>query len=205
MPVGGGNPMPSEWITVYLKRFLLEQVAEEFLDPARIEIIPAVCSQDLQIESLSLALEQEIKTQYRSGRLFGEYLGSALAAHVLSRYTTKPLALPEHRGGMSKYLLRRTVDYIRSNLGTDLCLSELAENVGMSQWHFCRSFKQSTGMSPHQYVLRQRIEEAKRRLARRDADLSEIATELGFNNHSHFTNRFKRIVGCTPKQFRLRS
>jgi AraC family transcriptional regulator len=149
-------------------------------------------------------LEQEVRDHYPSGRLFGEFLGNALAAHVLSRYAARPLRLPEYRGGISRYLLRRILDYIRSHLGENLRLSELAENAGMTQWHFCRAFKQSTGMSPHQYVLRQRIEEAKRRLARPQADLSQIASELGFNNHSHFTSKFKRIVGCTPRQFRSR-
>jgi AraC family transcriptional regulator len=205
MPFGGSNPEPSAWITVYLKQSLVKQVGEEFLDPARIEIVHTVVPQDAQFEWLSLALEHEIKGQYRSGRLFGESLATALAAHVLSRYTTKRLTIPEYRGGMSRYLLQRTIDYIRNHLGTDLRLSELAENVGMSHWHFCRSFRQSTGMSPHQYVLRQRIEEAKRKLVRRDADLSEIAAELGFNNHSHFTSTFKKIAGCTPRQFRSRS
>jgi AraC family transcriptional regulator len=204
MSFGGVNPKPSGWITVYVKPFLLERVAAEFVNPAQIEIVPSLISRDPQIDWLSLTLEREVKDHYRSGRLFGEAVATALAAHLLAQYAVKPLTIREFRGGMSKYLLRRTIDYMQNNLGTNLRLSELADNVQMSQWHFCRMFKQSMGISPHQYLLRQRIEAAKKRLMRPNADLLEISTELGFNNRSHFTSIFRRLVGCTPTQFMSR-
>ncbi|NJP21065.1 MAG: helix-turn-helix transcriptional regulator [Hydrococcus sp. CRU_1_1] len=62
-------------------------------------------------------------------------------------------------------------------------------------------FKQSTGLSPHRYVIQHRIERAKELLHCQELSISDISTQLGFADHSHFTRYFKRIIGVTPKQF----
>ncbi len=87
---------------------------------------------------------------------------------------------------------------MQSNLGADLPLAELAANVQMSLWHFCRMFKQSTGPSPHRYLMRERIEAAKRLLAKPHRNLENIATELGFSDQSHLITMFRRFTGLTP-------
>ena len=72
----------------------------------------------------------------------------------------------------------------------------------MSSWHFIRSFKTITGISPHQYVLQQRIKKAQYLLQQNQISISEIAATVGFCDQSHFTKYFKRIVGITPRQYR---
>lgn len=201
MVFGGGNPQPSSWATIYVKPKLFEQIAAEFENPDRVEVIPSAGFRDPQIERLTLALESDMRSGYGCGRVFGESVGAALAAHLLANYVVKPFKPRWYRGGMSKYVLSRTLDYIKGNIGADLRLAELAEVAQMSPWHFCRMFKQSTGLSPHQYLMRERIETAKRLLAGRNSNIEEIARELGFTDRSHFITMFKRYNGCTPREY----
>lgn len=192
---------PVAALSIYLKPSLIARAAADMIDPSKIEIVPQVAIADPTLERLALALESELRDGFRSSRLFGEAVGTAVAAHLLTRYAVKPAVLRDYRGGMPRYLLRRTIDYMQSNLGADLRLPELAENVQMSPWHFCRMFKQSTGLSPHQYLMRERIEAAKRLLVRPHRNVEEIAAALGFTDQSHFITVFRRLAGCTPKQF----
>ncbi len=196
---GASSQGPVEVVSIYLKPSLIAQASAE-MDPANVEIEPQVSLTDLTLHRRALALEAELRSGLPANRLFGESIGAAIAAHLLGRYGKKPMA-QAYRGGMPKYLLRRTIDHMQSNLGADLRLSELAANVQMSPWHFCRTFKQSTGLSPHKYLMRERIEAAKQLLARPHRNLEEIATQLGFTDQSHFITVFHRIAGYTPGQF----
>jgi len=95
----------------------------------------------------------------------------------------------------------RTEDFIEAHLGEDFGLAELAANVGMSRYHFCRLFKQSTNLSPHQFVIRRRVERAQQLLKDHRLTMAEIATNLGFSDQSHFARVFRRLVGTTPKRY----
>ena len=186
---------------IYLKPSTIAHAVDDLVNPDAIEIVPQIGIFDPQVSQIALVLESELQSGFKSGRLFGESLGTALAAHLLARYAVRPMRLQDYRGGMPKYLLRRTIDYMQSNLGADLPLAELAENVQMSLWHFCRMFKQATGLSPHQYLMRERIEAAKRLLVKPQASQEKIATELGFSDQSHLVTVFRRFTGFTPKQY----
>jgi AraC-like DNA-binding protein len=99
--------------------------------------------------------------------------------------------------------LREILNHIDANLESDIRLAELAQIHGWSPYYFCRIFKKSTGLTPHQYVLRQRVEKAKNLLGNSSLDLSNVALEAGFANQSHFGTIFRRFTGYTPKQYRL--
>ena len=101
--------------------------------------------------------------------------------------------------------LSRVVSYIDANLALDLCVSTLAEVAGMSSFYFCRSFKQTTGMTPHRFVLQRRMQLAKQLLQQERMPLFQIAQEIGFPDQSQFTRVFRKIVGTTPSQFRKRT
>jgi AraC family transcriptional regulator len=106
-------------------------------------------------------------------------------------------------GGLPTWRLHRTIDYITGHLDSALSLPELAANVELSPFHFCRMFKKSTNLTPHQYILQLRIDRARHLLNGRRR-MAEIAAELGFADQSHFGAVFKRFLGVTPTQF-LRS
>jgi AraC family transcriptional regulator len=105
-------------------------------------------------------------------------------------------------GGLPPRRLQRVFQHIRENLARDLSVAELAQTVGMSQYYFSKLFKMSTGTTPHQYVMRQRVERAQEHLRETRTMLAEIATLVGFETQSHFTSVFRRLVGATPKHYR---
>ena len=93
----------------------------------------------------------------------------------------------------------QVIDYINNHLEQDLSLIELAAIAQMSPHYFSHLFKQSTGMTPHQYVIRCRVECAKELLLQRKLTIAEIAYKVGFANQSHLNRHFKRLLGVTPK------
>jgi AraC family transcriptional regulator len=105
-------------------------------------------------------------------------------------------------GGLSPRHVRRACDFIIEHFAEDICLDDLAELTGLSCKHFVRAFKQSTGWTPHQYLIMQRIEAAKRSLVDAKASLADIAIECGFADQSHFTATFRRAVGVPPGTWR---
>ena len=104
--------------------------------------------------------------------------------------------------GLSKPQLRRAVEYIHSNLEKNPSLAEVAQEIRISPFYFTRLFKQSTGLPPHRYLIRCRIESAKKLLSEADLTIAEIAAKLGFQDQSHFTSQFRRETGTTPKAYR---
>jgi len=102
------------------------------------------------------------------------------------------------------YRLRRVTQYIQEHLQRELRLPELSALVHMSPYHFARLFKRSTGVPPHQFLLRHRIEEARGLLAAQRVPIAEIARSVGFRTPSHFTTTFRRVTGMTPSAYRSR-
>jgi AraC family transcriptional regulator len=106
-----------------------------------------------------------------------------------------------HVGGLSPTQLKLVTNYINDRLEQELSLEELAAIAKLSPAHFCRSFKQSTGFTPHQYVIRQRVERAKLLLIERKIGIAQVAIACGFTHQSHLNRHFKRFTGVTPKIF----
>jgi AraC family transcriptional regulator len=96
------------------------------------------------------------------------------------------------------------IEYIMENLGGNPTLEQMGAVAHLSPYHFARQFKAATGLAPHQYLISRRIERAQH-LLRSDDDLglAEVALRVGFSDQSKFSFHFKRLVGLTPRQFRL--
>jgi AraC family transcriptional regulator len=123
--------------------------------------------------------------------------------HLLRHYCSQPLTLRPYEGGLSSYQLRHALDFIHAVLNCDFKLQEIADRLGMSQYYFCRLFKQSMGVSPYQYVLQQRVELAQRLLIeQRTRAICDIALECGFSSQSQMTEHFRRKTGTTPAAYR---
>jgi AraC family transcriptional regulator len=134
--------------------------------------------------------------------LFSESIAVALSAHIAEHYATLSPQFERHRGGLSPSRLNKVIDYIHANLGDELQLSTLAEVADTNLYHFARAFKQSTGESPHQYVLRRRVEQAKHLLRDPQISVIEASARTGFVDQSHFSKVFRRIVGASPSVYR---
>ena len=98
--------------------------------------------------------------------------------------------------------LQPAIDYIKTHLDCDLSLVKVAEVINISSTYFASLFKRTTGFSPHQYVIQQRVKRAKLLLATTDLAIADIALQVGFSSQSHLTQQFKRLTGMTPKQVR---
>jgi AraC family transcriptional regulator len=180
---------------------LIRRAASEWCDPDHLEFIRQNRVRDPQIGHIGLALKAELENGCLSGRLYGESLGLALAVHLVCRYSALTPTLRAYKGRLGESRLRRTIEYIEDNLGSDLGLEELAANVCVSPHYFCTLSRQSTGMPPHQWVLRRRVERAKQLLVEGRKSILEISAALGFADQSHFGAVFKRLVGTTPAAF----
>jgi RpiB/LacA/LacB family sugar-phosphate isomerase len=124
------------------------------------------------------------------------------AEEIVDSYMNATLAPVDVVGGLPPRRLQRVLSHVRENIEKDLAVGEMAEVVGMSQYYFSKLFKMSTGTTPHQYVMRQRVERAQELLRESQLALVEVATQVGFETQSHFTSVFRRLVGITPKRYR---
>jgi AraC family transcriptional regulator len=157
---------------------------------------------DEQIERMATLFETELRSGCTGGRLYGEYLARALAAYLVRRYS-QPHARPSaSTGPPHKDKIAAALQYIETNAMQELSITRLARTVHLSPYHFARLFKQRTGLAPHQYVLSCRIAEAKRLLRHTSLGLAQMAQQLGFRDQSHFTARFRKVTGATPKRWR---
>jgi AraC-like DNA-binding protein len=112
------------------------------------------------------------------------------------------LQQPIVRSGLAAWQRRRICTHIDANLGAGIRIKDLAQLLGFSHSHFCRTFRLSFGVPPHLYVTRRRIEFAQTLMLTTPAKLSEIALSCGMSDQSHFTRAFHRIVGDTPHAWR---
>ena len=98
--------------------------------------------------------------------------------------------------------LRRVTEYIHAHLDQHLTLAQLGAVVYMSPFHFARLFRSSTGLPPHRFVVRARIDHAATLLAAREPSITRIAQMVGFRTPSHFSTVFRQLMGVTPRAYR---
>lgn len=183
---------------------LLKHTADqtECLNPDQIELRPVLIGQDPQIEQFAHAFHHEMKTGGLGGRLYTESLANCFVVHLLRHYCTTPAKLRTDKGGLSQQRLRRALEVIHASLDQPLRLETIADELGLDMYHFSRMFRQSMGVSPYQYVLRQRIEKAKELLKNDELSITDIALECGLANPSHLARHFRKFVGVSPRVFR---
>jgi AraC family transcriptional regulator len=192
------------YLRIRLTSLFLQSVAREALDmdPNRIELLPEFKLRDRQIEAIGMMLLTELKQENLGGRLYIESLANVLAVHLLRQYVAAKPVLPIYEGGLPQRQVLQVLDYINDHLSQDIKLADLAALLDMSQFHFSHLFKQAIGTSPYQYLLQQRVERAKQLLKQSDRSIAEIASECGFNSHSHLSKTFRQSTSMTPKAYR---
>jgi len=157
---------------------------------------------DPLLEQLARALARELAEDFPQGSLYAEQLLLTAAVQLVRGYSPRQRRRSATRGGVPKAKLRRVEDLVRARLGQELRLADLAQVAGLSEYHFCRAFKQTTGVAPFEFVARVRVEEAKRRLRETDASVLDIALGVGYQSASHFAQLFRRQAGVTPTAYR---
>jgi AraC family transcriptional regulator len=155
---------------------------------------------DDTLAKLIKCVQAEIDHGCVSGQLFTDGLCLALMGYLQSKYSEKKTAR-NLKVKMARSQTALISAYVEAHLDSDLRIVELARLLDMSPQHFSRLFKASLGVTPHQYVMRRRVEAAQR-LLRTNATIPAIAYALGFSNQAHFTQVFRRHVGTTPGRAR---
>jgi AraC family transcriptional regulator len=198
--------IPHDVLALTIHPKALQQVAAETecLNPDRIELRSVLLSYDPQLAEIARSFHAEMNQAGIGGQLYSESLANILNIHLLRHYCTQTISLRTCKDGLSQHSLQQILDYIHSYLDRDLSLETLANLANMSKYHFIYLFKRSKGMTPHQYVIQQRIQRAQELLRDRKLAISEISLACGFANQSHFTRLFHKHKGVPPKAYRDR-
>jgi AraC family transcriptional regulator len=122
---------------------------------------------------------------------------------MFSGYRLLAVRVGERKGAnIGKSGVAKVIDYIHANPGANISLVAMAEIAGVSPNHFLLLFTKETGLTPHRYVLRARIDSAKVQLTDKSLSIAEVSRLSGFRTQEHFTKVFRKIVGVTPREFR---
>ena len=137
--------------------------------------------------------------------MFRQQLTELLATRLLVAHAGAPTTIQPVTGGLSPTALRRAIERLRSDSDADVSLAALASDAGLSRFHFCRAFKESTGLSPHAWLRQHQLEQAMNMLRDTDASIVSVAAALGYASQTAFAAAFKRLTGETPSNWRRRS
>jgi AraC family transcriptional regulator len=178
--------------------------AEAFgLDPARLTV-PPLDGLDLpHLRAAMGAVGVELTAGAAGGWLAAESLANVLVVHLIRHVLTPRRPERARDGVLPRGRLRAVVAYIEEHLDAGPTLEQMAAVARLSAYHFARQFKVATGLPPHQFVITRRVERAKLLLQEGDLSLAEVAAHAGFSGQSVFCHHFKRLVGVTPRQFRM--
>jgi AraC family transcriptional regulator len=192
---------PTKFGMVLMQNELLEQ-AGEGTRYTRPELRTHDVLQDLTLRHLMEVLLREKQVGFQSGLLFLDSIATALANYVLRHYSTASPALKESTGGLAPAVLRRCIEFINTRLEGNLRLSDLAHEAKVSTPHLIRSFRQSTGKTPYQFLLHQRVERARSLMSDPHIPLTQVALASGFADQHHLARVFRRVTGLTPSSYR---
>ena len=197
---------PARFVLFSIQPQVLAQIAPETVNPDKVELLPAFAKSepDRLVASISMAIKQQLENDPDGCDFYVEHLFNALLAHLVKNYCTITSLFKEYTGGLPPYKLRQAINYINDNLDQKIKLDDVAKLIDISQYYFCHLFKESTGIAPYQYVIKQRIAKAKELTKQSKLPLAEIAFECGFSSQSQMTQHFRRSVGVTPKVYRDR-
>jgi len=188
---------------IFLEPQLVDMASGDDYNPSSLDLTPSVDFQNSQVLQAMTALVREVERPGLMGRLYAESLAlimliEVVRHHAAPRGSTGRVDVASHR-------LRRVTDYIEAHLGEDLSLLDLAVQAGLSPAHFAQQFKRFTGFSPHQYVLRRRVQRAADLLSLPSQSVADVALAVGFSSQSHLTAAFRRAYGTTPGVYRAES
>jgi AraC family transcriptional regulator len=137
--------------------------------------------------------------------LFRQQLTDLLATRLLAAHAGAPTTIQPVTGGLAPKALLRAVERLRSDSDADVSLAALASEAGLSRFHFCRAFKESTGLSPHAWLRQHRLEQAMNMLRDTDVSVVSVAEALGYASQTAFAAAFRKLTGETPSNWRRRA
>lgn len=191
-----------EFIHLYFDDDYIKQLGTEVLDldPRKIVLPEQIYCENNSLQALYDYQIQHVNWFGEEPLAIKQLTDTVLVALLQSlKLNSKTGVL---KGGLAPKVLSQVIDYIHANFHQKLLLADLAMIAGLSEYHFCRMFKQSTAYTPQAYLTKIRVEYAQRLLKQSSHSLAEIALACGFNNQSHLGKQFKSEFGVTPAKYR---
>ncbi|MFP2237387.1 helix-turn-helix domain-containing protein [Pseudescherichia vulneris] len=170
--------------------------------PASFRLDEKTFANDDKITALYRHFLLDCDWQQQANHLALSSATTLLLTHLIQHYTNVQWQLPKVTGGLAPFVLRNVLAFIEASLAQPLTLADLAQEAALSEYHFARMFSLSMKMAPHQYVMQRRMTRAQDLVRNTSLPLTDIALACGFSSASHFSNRFKSVLGVTPSQLR---
>jgi len=167
-----------------------------------VELRPSRKFADPRLSAMVAAVHAEMLAGFPSGRLFLDSVEQAMAVALVNGHAVRHRPVQIYRGGLGAARLRRIRELVQAKMEDDFSLDEMAQSIGLSTAHFARMFRKSTGETPHQFVLRQRVERAKAMLRAPDARVLDVAVACGFKTQQHFAKVFRDVCGVSATEYR---
>ena len=202
------TPRIEKWFRIDDLHFLSITISDTALAAAcegtngEVELRGADTVLDARVSALAAALNAERIAGFPNGRLFLDSIEQALAVALVNGYAVHQRSLHTHRGGLGPARLRRVKEFVHAKMEDELRLSELAQSVGLSTAHFSEMFRKSMRETPHQFVLRVRVERAKEMLRSAESRVLDVAIACGFKTQQHFARDFRQLCGASPTEYR---
>ncbi len=197
---------PQQFIHLYFDDNHLKQLALKVfdVDPRLIELPQLTFIENQALEAMFRHHIAVSDWSASDGQLMLEQVTDTILVSMLqSLKLTKPLRVI--KGGLAPNVVREVCDFMQTNFQRQIYLHELARIAQLSEYHFCRMFKENLAQTPQQYLMSVRIERVKQLVTNSELTLVDIALQCGFSNQSHMGRYFKKLVGCSPRDFRRRS
>ena len=198
-------PGPVDVVQLYLPPTTLQRIADEADMAAPSDLLERTGHPDLTTSRLLMSAADVIEGSAALDALFRQQLTDLLATRILAAHTGAPATFQPIMGGLSPAALRRTIERLRSDSDADVSLAALASDAGLSRFHFCRAFKESTGLSPHAWLRQHRLEQAMNMLRDTDASVVSVAATLGYSSQTAFAAAFRKLTGESPSDWRRRA
>jgi AraC family transcriptional regulator len=193
----------SEFVMISLDAGLMSRASVTVHGEDSTQLPMMWCHRDAFISETIQNIRMAVEQPRQIDRAYAETLANSLAVHLVRNFDQDSGHHANRKpGGLSRAQLERTVEFIRNTPYRDISLRTMAAAAGLSAFHFARMFKLSTGLSPHQFVLKRRLEIGTVMLTTTGHAISDIASDLGFADQSHFTMHFKRAHGIAPAAYR---
>jgi AraC-like DNA-binding protein len=193
---------PYDVLHLHVANRAIAEICRDLSAPAPTAFHPQPSlARDPMIERLARALlaSEQIGGSY--GRLYADGVSIAIVARLLGLNQSNAADRPKV-AELAKWRLKRAMEYIEASLADSVRLADIAEAAGLTRMHFAAQFRAATGLRPHEYLLRRRIERAQEKLAGTRMSLVDVALSVGFQTQSHFTTVFTRMVGQPPRAWR---
>jgi AraC family transcriptional regulator len=191
-------------VQLYLPHKTLARVAGEAHAATPSDLLERTGHPDPITSRLLLSAADVLDGNEALDALFRHQVTDLLATRLLAAHSGSPTMVEPIVGGLSPTVLRRAIERLRSDSDADVSLAALASDAGLSRFHFCRAFKESTGLSPHAWLRQYRLEQAMTMLRDTDASIVTVAAELGYASQTAFAAAFRRLTGETPSDWRRR-